>query len=619
MKSDGKSAGGHAFPDISGAALQTRKLWILISVSALAFVALYATSAYNYLLFHTLVELFSIAVAFAIFIMAWNVRKMVNGYFLVLSIGFLFFGFVDLIHTLAYSGMGVFGDIGSDPPTQLWIVARGLQAATFLLAPLAVSKKNLNPVLIFIGFMAVTSVLLLSIWAGYFPSAYVAGSGLTAFKIVSEYVISIVFILGAFLLYRRRAEFDKNVFTLMIVSIGLAVGAELFFTNYLNVYGSFNLLGHLLKLAEFCLIYTAVINITIENPFRTLFKEVSDSEQKYRTIVGSANSLIVGLDQNGRITLFNPASEKLTGLRSSEVVGESFFKMLVPVAKRQETNDIFIRMTRGEAPEWQMPILTKEGEKIVWWHNATIPGKDGDNYLIIGLDITDKQAMTQRLEELNQTMEMVHNIVLHDLNNELGVISMSLELYKRKNKPEMLDTASQAVARGIVLLERMRELEELSTIGGITKPIEVADVIDRILTERSIPNVLFKRIGDRVQIMGDDTFRIAIDNLVKNALIHAEPSMIEISVADLGDRCQITVKDDGKGIPDDVKERLFEEGFKYGKTGNTGMGLYIVSKAIERHHGKIEIKDNDPKGTAFIITIPKMPKDHQTSRSQSSQ
>lgn len=609
MKSDGESDGGHPFPDSSCAAIQTRKLWILISVSALAFVALYATSAYNYLLFHTLVELFSIAVAFAIFIMAWNVRKMVNGYFLVLSIGFLFFGFVDLIHTLAYSGMGVFGDIGSDPPTQLWIVARGLQAATFLLAPLAVSKKNLNPVLIFIGFMAVTSVLLLSIWAGYFPSAFVTDSGLTAFKIVSEYVISIVFILGAFLLYRRRAEFDKNVFTLMIVSIGLAVGAELLFTNYLNVYGTFNLLGHLLKLAEFCLIYIAVIKITIENPFRTLFKEVSDSEEKYRTIVGSANSLIVGLDEEGNMTLFNTTIEKLTGLRSSEVVGKSFFNMLVPVAKRQEANDIFTRMTRGEAPEWQMPILTKGGEKTVWWHNATIPGKDGDNFLIIGLDITDEQAMTQRLQELNHTMEMVHKIVLHDVKNELGVISMSLELHKRKNNPEMLDTASQAVARGIVLLERMRELEELSTIGGITRPIEVADVIDRILKERRTPNVEFEQIGDRVQIMGDDTFRIAIDNLVKNALKHAEPSKIEISVSDRDDNCQIMVKDDGKGIPDDVKKRLFEEGFKYGKTGNTGMGLYIVSKVIERHHGKIEIKDNEPKGTSFIITIPKMPKD----------
>ncbi len=44
--------------------------------------------------------------------------------------------------------------------------------------------------------------------------------------------------------------------------------------------------------------------------------------------------------------------------------------------------------------------------------------------------------------------------------------------------------------------------------------------------------------------------------------------------------------------------------FKYGKTGNTGMGLYIVSKVIERHHGRIEVKDNDPKGTTFIITIP---------------
>ena len=78
-------------------------------------------------------------------------------------------------------------------------------------------------------------------------------------------------------------------------------------------------------------------------------------------------------------------------------------------------------------------------------------------------------------------------------------------------------------------------------------------------------------------------------------------------MADCDDICQITVRDDGKGIPDEVKKRIFEEGFKYGKTGNTGMGLHIVSKVIERHHGRIDIRDNDPKGTSFVITIPKIP------------
>jgi PAS domain S-box-containing protein len=587
----------------------SRRLWLMFSIWAVAFICLYATSTYAYTLFHTLVELFAISIAFAIFIMAWNARNMINGYFLVLSIGFLFVGMVDLVHTLAYQGMNVFSNISTDPPTQLWIVARSLQAGTFMLAPLAINRKGMNPNLVFMGFLALTSGLLFSIWAGYFPTAYITGSGLTTFKVVSEYVISLGFLAAAYLLYRRRSELDKNVVTMMIAAIGLAIAAELSFTNYLNVNSFFNMLGHMLKVAEFYIIYVAVIKISIKDPFRTLFKEVGDSEKRYRTIVNAANSLIVGLDKNGDMTLFNPSSEKLTGFSSKDVIGTAFIHSLVPEDKRLEAADIFLKVSRGEASEWQMPILTKGEQRMIWWHNATIPGKEGDHYLIIGLDVTDKQKMTQRLEDLNQTMAMVHKIVLHDVKNELAVISKSLAFHRRNSNPEMLDLAAQAVTRGLDLLERMREVEQLSATGDIMRPIEVAEMVESILSERRTANVVFEQTGDSVQILGDDTFRIAIDNLVKNALTHAEPSRIEISVTDRGDRCQIIVRDDGKGIPDVVKNRLFEEGFKYGRTGNTGMGLYIVSKVIERHHGKIKIEDNAPRGTSFIITIPKMPED----------
>jgi PAS domain S-box-containing protein len=366
------------------------------------------------------------------------------------------------------------------------------------------------------------------------------------------------------------------------------------------------MMGHMLKLTEFYLIYLAVVKISINDPFRTLFKEVSDSEKRYHTTVDAANSLIIGLNHEGKVTLFNPSAEKLTKYDAGSVLGDSFIERLVPENNRKAADQIFEKLSSGETSDWQMPILTKDGERTIWWHNATIPAKEGDHYLLIGLDVTERQALTQQLEDLNQTMAMVHKIVLHDLKNELGVISMSLALHKRKGDPEMLDVASQAVTRGRDLLERMREVEQLSETGGNLKPIEVARLVENVLSDRRTPNVAFEQTGDNVEIVGDDTLRIAIDNLVRNALAHAEPSKIEISVADCGDSCQITVKDDGKGIPDEVKNRLFEEGFKYGKTGNTGMGLYIVSKVIERHHGRIEIKDNDPSGTSFIITIPKM-------------
>jgi two-component system sensor kinase len=63
------------------------------------------------------------------------------------------------------------------------------------------------------------------------------------------------------------------------------------------------------------------------------------------------------------------------------------------------------------------------------------------------------------------------------------------------------------------------------------------------------------------------------------------------------------IEDFGKGIPDEIKERVFEEGFAYGETGRSGLGLYIVKKVVERYGGRVEIENNSPRGTVVILRL----------------
>lgn len=96
---------------------------------------LYLISTVNYLLFHGIVELAGIAVAFSIFIIVWNTRRDIHDlFFLIVGISFLFIGSIDLVHTLAYKGMGAFPGNNSDLPTQLWIAARYFQSIAFLVS-----------------------------------------------------------------------------------------------------------------------------------------------------------------------------------------------------------------------------------------------------------------------------------------------------------------------------------------------------------------------------------------------------------------------------------------------------------------------------------------------------
>ncbi|KAF0217246.1 MAG: multi-sensor signal transduction histidine [Geobacteraceae bacterium] len=244
-------------------------------------IGLYLTSLYSYLLFHTLVEVFSIVVACGIFMIAWNSHRFLdNNYLLFTGIAYLFIGGIDLLHTLAYKNMGVFPGFGANLPTQLWIAARYLQGFSLLAAPLFLGRR-LNPRFAVAGYTVAVSLLLLSIFTWrVFPDCFVEGVGLTLFKKVSEYIIAALLVASLAFLLRKRRAFHRDVVRLLTASIVLLVLAELAFTLYNDVYGISNMAGHFFKLIAFYLIYKALIETGLARPYDLLFRELKLSEER---------------------------------------------------------------------------------------------------------------------------------------------------------------------------------------------------------------------------------------------------------------------------------------------------------------------------------------------------
>ncbi|AMV73423.1 hypothetical protein JCM30471_18380 [Desulfuromonas carbonis] len=327
---------------IAGSGLRLEAAPLLIALAASA--GLYLTSRFNYLLFHSLAELFSILVAFGTFTIAWHTRRfLTNGYLLLIGIAYLFIGAIDLVHTLAYQGMGVFS--GGDPnlPTQLWIAARYLQSASLVAAAFFIGRRL--PQRQVLAVYALLTALLF--WAlsrpGLFPDCFVVGRGLTPFKIGSEYLISLLLAGGLVLLWRRRQEFTRDVFQLLAGSILLTIGAELAFTFYVSVYGLSNLVGHIFKIASFYLVYRAIIQTGLVRPFDLIFRslkqseaalaaanaelelrvaertrELTRAEAKYRTIFDQAIEGILQTTREGRFLAANPALATMLGYGSPE-------------------------------------------------------------------------------------------------------------------------------------------------------------------------------------------------------------------------------------------------------------------------------------------------------------
>ncbi len=302
-----------------------------IALLAAILAALYLSSLYSYLLFHSLAELFGVVVAAGIFIVAWNSRRILeNNYLLLLGVAYLFIGCLDLVHTLAYNGMGVFPGYETNLPTQLWISARYLESISLLIAPLFIGRR-LIPAPALGLYAAATAALLALIFTGVFPDCFLEGKGLTLFKKTSEYIISFILFGSISLLYTRRAMFDTGIFRLLVASITLTICSELAFTFYVHAYGFSNLVGHYLKIISFVLIYRALIESGLTRPYDLLFRDLKQSEEKYRSLFENMlngfayNKILVDEDDRPVDYVFleaNDAFEKLTGLRKEDVLGK---------------------------------------------------------------------------------------------------------------------------------------------------------------------------------------------------------------------------------------------------------------------------------------------------------
>jgi len=376
-----------------------RNVNILVQVLAWCVVisVLYWCSLYSYILFHSIAEIFSIAIASCIFLIAWNLRRFLdNNYVLFLGISFLFIAIIDILHTLAYKGMGVFQGYDANLPTQLWIVMRYMLAVSFLIAPLFVRRK-INVPIVLAAYAAATVLTLLSIFYWQiFPACFIEGAGLTHFKIYSEYVISLILLGSLIFLLIERQAFDRYVLGLLIGSIILSIAAEMAFTTYASVYGFSNMLGHLLILISFYLIYKAIIETGLTKPFDLMFRNLKRSEEELRTL--SFIDELTGLYNRRGFLIIGAKQAKI-----SKRTKENMLLMFVDLDGMKWINDSF-----GHA-EGDIALLeTAQVLKDTFRESDIIGRLGGDEFAVLATLTNNSNAssinarLDQQLDKLNR-------------------------------------------------------------------------------------------------------------------------------------------------------------------------------------------------------------------------
>ena len=384
----------------------------LLLFSVLVLCGLYLTSRYNYLLFHSLAEIFSIVVACGIFIVFWNSRRFLeNGYYLFVGIAYLFIGGLDLIHTLGYTGMSVFPGYDTNLPAQLWIASRYLESLSLLAAPFFL-RRRLKPGLVFIGYTVVSFLLLGSIFYwNVFPDCFVEGVGLTPFKKISEYIISLILVASIVRLYQRREKFDAGVFQLLIASIIVTIGAELSFTLYVHAYGLPNMIGHLLKVVSFYLVYKAFIEAGLAKPYALIFRDLKQSEEALRESEARLKSIFraaptgIGLVSNRVILQVNERMCEMVGYTNDELIGKSA-RVLYPTDEDFECvgREKYTQIQERGTGTMETRLKRKDGQIIDVLLSSTPldPADLSSGVTFTALDITERKQAEEALLESEQ-------------------------------------------------------------------------------------------------------------------------------------------------------------------------------------------------------------------------
>jgi len=382
------------------------------------------------LLFHVFAELFAVTVAGATFMLTWNARRYIdNGYLVVLGIAYVFTAGIDLAHMITYRGMNLIPGITTDTPTQLWLAARYIQAAALVVAPLFVSRK-VSARMVLAAFGAATAVLGGLIYSGAFPTAFEEGVGLTTFKIVSEYVIAGAMFAGLLMLLRRRNSFDRTVWQMLSGSIAIGIIAEVAFTLYADPFGPANVVGHVLRIGMYYLVYRAIIESGLKRPYGVLFRELNEtaealraSEVRFRSTFEQATLGIGHVGLGGRWLRVNTRLAEITGYSVDEL------ERMNPVdltyePDRELERSLMDRLAADEIPEYQIDKrLVRADGSLVWvTASRTIvrgPESDPRYYVEIVEDISARKAAEDRLRasrDLNLALAEIDRAALSSLD-----------------------------------------------------------------------------------------------------------------------------------------------------------------------------------------------------------
>ena len=382
-------------------------------------------------------------------------------------------------------------------------------------------------------------------------------------------------------------------------------------------------------------------------------REAAAERDKVQNIVNGATGVaIIGTDEAGRMTLFNPGAQRLLGYTPDEVRGRStrmlhsehaIAEKALELGVRNDFAEVARAMASPEHAGSDMRFTRKDGSERS--HSMTLSQLVDDRghvtgYVSTSEDVTERveaqaalvealeaeRTAVERLREVDRVKDTFVGSVSHELRTPITSIVGYLEMLEEGTFGGLNAAQADAVRRvsansarlllliddlltlsrveddGLVLADRALDLRTLVRAGY--------DVVSPAWEARDL-QVCLDLPGEPVPFLGDrDMIERVVVNLVSNAVkFTPDGGRVEVRLSTCGDGATIEVRDSGIGIPEEERGRIFSRFFRSSVAQKqaipgSGLGLSIARAVVEKHGGRIELESGEGDGTTFRVWLP---------------
>ncbi|MFN3740451.1 MAG: ATP-binding protein [Thermodesulfovibrionales bacterium] len=361
------------------------------------------------------------------------------------------------------------------------------------------------------------------------------------------------------------------------------------------------------------------------------YRQAEEQRIRLSSILEHIHTGVLFIDSNAAIVSINKAAEKILGISQEEFLGRNYKDLLYYIGSDELDKLIRgIRLKDLKGIEKEIRLTIKERSLIlrVFITGLRIPaGNEVIGLIVVFDDITDIVNAQRAL-----AWQEIASKIAHEVKNPLTPIKLSTERLIKKWQQkdsdfgEVFEISTRTIIREVESLRRL--VSDFSQFGRMPllkkRPVDLREILKELYNLYTG----FKDIRMHLELPPQEVV-VEIDpeqmkrvfiNIVDNAIeaikiSSGEPALTGITPEVKGniyislgidydaDQVRVMIADDGPGISDDIKDKLFMPHFTT-KKGGSGLGLAIANRIVTEHRGWIKVKNNKPKGAVFIIEIP---------------